>query len=361
LHLFLDIMNAEQGTFMQRCLQLAALAGGEVAPNPLVGAVLVSGGRIIGEGYHQKFGGPHAEVNCLASVRPDDHALIEKSILYVNLEPCSHTGKTPPCAELIIRHHIPEVIIGMVDPNEQVHGHGIKMMQDAGISVHVGLMEEACRSLNRRFITFQEKRRPYIILKWAQSRNVCMAPQDLSPVKITHSGTNRLVHRWRSEEAAIMVGAGTVQSDNPRLTNRLWTGVQPLRVIWDPNLRINKDAKVLDGESPSLVFNLEKNERMHRVEYIRISDQEKFISQILEILYARQINSVLVEGGARLLQFFIDRGCWDEARLITGNIFLEEGLPAPILKLARLEGQIDVEGDRVEFFLKRTAPVNRGG
>ncbi len=320
--------------YMHHCLQLARLGAGYVAPNPMVGAVLVHQGRIIGEGYHRRYGQAHAEVNCLDAVSAADRHLIPESTLYVSLEPCAHQGKTPPCTGLILRHRIPRVVIGCRDSFTEVNGKGIAQLQAAGVEVITGVLEKEARELNRRFFTYHEQQRPYVLLKWAESRNGCIAAQGSRPVAISNPLTNRIVHRWRGEEAAILVGTGTALQDNPRLTTRLWPGAQPLRVLIDRELRVPLTHHLLSDGLPTLVINARREERAGAVEYVRTPSGQFGPADFLQLLFERKLQSVLVEGGARLQQAFIDAGYWDEARVITaGNCILPEGIPA-----ARLSG-----------------------
>ncbi|MBO9572642.1 MAG: bifunctional diaminohydroxyphosphoribosylaminopyrimidine deaminase/5-amino-6-(5-phosphoribosylamino)uracil reductase RibD, partial [Chitinophagaceae bacterium] len=241
--------------YMRRCIELAQLAAGHVAPNPLVGAVLVHKDKIIGEGYHHVYGGPHAEVNCINSVPPESKHLISSSVLYVSVEPCAHYGKTPPCADLIIRSRIPAVVIGCRDPFKDVNGKGIEKLQAAGINVILDILEKECRELNKRFLTFHTLHRPYIILKWAQTADKKIGNYGNNRLHITNDTTNRLVHKWRSEEAAIMVGTNTAAADNPQLTNRLWEGRSPTRIIIDYDLRLPHSLNVFDKSVKTIVFN----------------------------------------------------------------------------------------------------------
>jgi diaminohydroxyphosphoribosylaminopyrimidine deaminase/5-amino-6-(5-phosphoribosylamino)uracil reductase len=347
-------MSTIDESMMQRCLQLAALGMGGVAPNPMVGAVLVHEGLIIGEGYHKKYGQAHAEVNCVDSVPEEKRALISRSTLYVSLEPCSHYGKTPPCTELIISRQIPRVVVGCTDPFAAVSGRGIDRLRAAGVEVTTGVLEPECIRLNKRFFTFHQKKRPYIILKWAQSADGLIALPGPKPVKISQSSTDRLVHRWRSEEAGIMVGSHTALCDDPRLTNRLWTGASPVRIVIDRELKLPGHLKVFDNVSPTLVFNLKRAEKARNTEWVKLSSREDFLKDMLSALHQRDLLSVIVEGGAQLLQSFIDAGLWDEARVITGNDLLEAGLRAPALKGYSLIQTDEVEGDQICFFEKLT-------
>lgn len=340
----------EQGRdefFMARCLQLAQLGAGHVAPNPMVGAVLVHEGRIIGEGYHRHYGQGHAEVNCVASVRPEDRHLISQSTIYVSLEPCAHHGKTPPCADLIVQEGIPECVIGCVDIFAKVAGKGIARLEAAGVRVKTGVLEAECKALNRRFFTFHGLQRPYVVLKWAQSSNGFIAAEGGRPVRISHPVTDRLVHKWRSEEAAILVGAKTAQGDNPRLNNRLWSGRQPLRIIIDLNDKVPASHQVYDKSQPTVfVTTKAKPDQDH----ILVDGVQSLLPQLLQELHARSVQSVLVEGGAYTLQHFINDGLWDEARVITGANPLPIGVVAPTLHGAVLEDALTLETDRLFFY-----------
>jgi len=338
----------EDEQYMQRCLQLAALGAGHVAPNPMVGAVLVHEGRIIGEGYHRKYGQAHAEVNCIDSVRPADEALISRSTMYVSLEPCAHFGKTPPCADLLIRKNIPRVVVGCRDPFVEVNGKGIEKLRAAGIEVTVGVCEDDCRRLNRIFFTFHEQHRPYIILKWAQSADGRIA-KDGRPLRISSSYTDRLVHRWRSETASILVGTTTALIDDPSLTTRLWPGTHPVRLVLDGHLRLPHSLRLFDGSVRTIVFNfLRHGEEEGGPEFYQITEDVSAVVQIVHALYQLKLTSVLVEGGGRLLQSFIDEGAWDEARIITnGSLVIGEGLPAPQLKGGALRDTAQIFDDTI--------------
>ncbi len=308
---------------MLRCLELAQK--GKVAPNPMVGAVLVANERIIGEGYHKEFGARHAEVSALSSVRSRDKQLIKRSTLYVNLEPCSHQGKTPACTDLILKQGIPKVVIGSLDPNPQVSG--IEALQ--GIEVETGLLEQDAEYLNRRFYTFFQKQRPYVILKWAETRDGLMAPDIPKQQWISNESAQILNHKWRSEEMAIMVGTNTALIDDPELTVRNWQGTNPIRVVIDRNLSLNPKLKLFDRSTPTLVFNNSMEKKETNLERIRIDFNNKIIPQILAALHQRNIQSLLVEGGPKLLKSFVDAGLWDEARYFVGNAEFKSGLKAP--------------------------------
>jgi diaminohydroxyphosphoribosylaminopyrimidine deaminase/5-amino-6-(5-phosphoribosylamino)uracil reductase len=331
---------------MYRCLALAKQGLGKVAPNPMVGAVLVFENKVIGEGYHQTYGQSHAEVNCLASVREEDASLVAASTLYVSLEPCAHFGKTPPCVDTIIAHRIPRVVVGCSDPFKEVNGKGIGKLIDAGIEVVQRILEKECRELNRRFFLFHTLKRPYVFLKWAQSADKKIGADEGHRLLISNTYSNRLVHKWRGSEAAIMVGTTTALSDNPQLTTRLWPGKNPLRIVLDLKLRLPASLSLFNDEAVTIVFNLQKHtlpgetspDKIEKgLYYYKLGDDAGSITQILKVLHELQIQSILVEGGAKLLQSFIDEGCWDEARIITNEeLHMGEGVSAPALKNADL-------------------------
>ena len=322
--------------YMRRCLELAQLGLGNVSPNPMVGAVIVHNDNIIGEGYHQKYGEPHAEVNAINKVINNfsNYAeLLRQSTIYVSLEPCAHYGKTPPCADLIIKHQVPKVVVGCRDPFEQVNGKGIEKLQAAGIEVISGILEEECKWLNRRFFTRVQKHRPYIILKWAQTADGFFAPADGSQLWITGLESRKLVHQWRGEEDAILVGTNTVAIDNPQLNVRYGKGKLPKRIVIDRDLKLSRDLNVFDQSVETLVFNRIKTEFDGKIKYIALEDFERFVPQyILYQLYLQDIQSVIIEGGAKTLNSFIDAGLWDEARIFTGETVLNNGIEAPEVK-----------------------------
>ncbi len=322
---------------MRRCLQLAKLRAGHVAPNPMVGAVLVYQNTIIGEGYHQQHGQAHAEVNCINSVSEAHKSLIEKSTLYVSLEPCAHHGKTPPCADLIIKNNIPNVVIACRDVYAEVDGKGIQKLQQVGINIITGILEKEALELNKRFFTFHTKKCPYIILKWAQSNDAKIAELNFSAVKITNDTTNRLVHQWRSQEAAILVGTNTALHDNPKLTTRFWEGKNPVRLVIDRQLKLPASLHLFDGSVKTIVFNQIKEGQENGIMFYKLDVDENIIPGLLNALYQLNIQSVLVEGGAILLQSFIDQHCWDEARVIINEeLNIGDGIKAPLLKNNRL-------------------------
>ncbi|RBL88784.1 bifunctional diaminohydroxyphosphoribosylaminopyrimidine deaminase/5-amino-6-(5-phosphoribosylamino)uracil reductase RibD [Chitinophaga flava] len=342
--------STDHEIFMRRCLELAAMGRGNAAPNPMVGAVLVHQGRIIGEGYHQQYGQAHAEVNCVNSVVEEDRPLISRATMYVSLEPCAHHGKTPPCADLIVSQQIPEVVIGCIDTFSAVAGKGIEKLKNAGIKVHTGVLEAACRAINSRFFTFHEQQRPYIILKWAQSGNGFMAGSDGTPVRISNAWSNRLVHRWRSEEMAILVGTRTAMLDNPRLNTRLWPGKDPIRLVIDRTLSVPRTHHLWDGSIPTIFLTAEESSPHGLTQTLQLDFQRELLPQLMESLYRQQIQSVLVEGGPYVLQRFLEAGLWDEARIITGTVTLPDGLSAPAISHAVPDNTVYLEGDRIDFY-----------
>jgi len=320
---------------MSRCLQLAQYGAGYVAPNPMVGAVLVYDDRIIGEGYHHHFGEAHAEPNAINSVKQPE--LLHDATLYVSLEPCSHYGKTPPCADLIVNSGISRVVIGTLDPNPKVSGRGIEILRNAGIQVIVGVMEKECRKLNKRFFIFQEQKRPYILLKWAQTQDGFMdrkrRDNTESPLQISNAITKQMTHKMRSENQAILVGVITVLLDNPSLTVRDWTGKSPVRIAIDRQGRIPTNFNLMDGSVRTIIFTeiLRKNE--HNLEFIKINFDEHALPNILQNLFEQNIHSVMVEGGASILNIFIEAGLWDEANIEVSPLRIADGVKAPVLNL----------------------------
>ncbi len=317
--------------YMQRCIDLALLGIGEVGSNPMVGAVIVLDDVIIGEGYHQKFGEAHAEVNAINAVK--DKSLLNKATIYVSLEPCSHFGKTPPCADLLINSNFKKVVIGCQDTFSEVSGRGIEKLKAAKIDVVLGVLEEECRDLNRRFFTFHEQKRPYVILKWAQTKDGFLdrlRDDDTNKINwISSKETKTLVHKWRSEESSILVGKNTILNDNPTLTVRELTGKNPIRIILDSHLSLSLNFNVFNKDAETVVLNLEKEEIIEGLKFKKILNFD--IDSILKALYDLNIQSVFVEGGAQTLQSFISSNLWDEVRVIVGNTTFKEGLKAPVL------------------------------
>ncbi len=340
-------------SFMNRCLFLAKKGKGLVAPNPMVGAVVVHEGRIIGEGYHHQYGGAHAEVNAIAAVENKD--LLKESTIYVSLEPCSHHGKTPPCADLIISHQIPRVVLAMRDPNPLVGGRGIDRMKKQGIEVIEGVCEKAALELNRRFITFHQEKRPYTILKWAESVNGFMDIDRDADQKgvfwITAPGTKVLVHKWRSEEAGILVGANTVEIDNPSLTVREYHGKNPVRMVIAPN-GISSDAAILNGEAPTMVFHQREELKGKESHFYTEGD---LIQAALNWAFENGIQSILVEGGATTLNSFLKAGRWDEIRRLIGKTEIKKGIPAPDIRHLRPMNQDEFGPDRIYTYRKDKA------
>jgi diaminohydroxyphosphoribosylaminopyrimidine deaminase/5-amino-6-(5-phosphoribosylamino)uracil reductase len=325
---------ASHKIYMQRCLKLASLGIGHVSPNPMVGAVIVHQDQIIGEGYHQRYGGPHAEVNAVSQVLANHEnadELLRQSTIYVSLEPCAHYGKTPPCADLIIKHQIPKVVVGCRDPFAQVDGKGIEKLQQANIEVITGVLEQECRDLNKRFFTRVQQQRPYIILKWAQTGNGYFAPANGSQHWITGLEARKLVHHWRAEEDAILVGKNTALIDNPQLNIRYGTGKSPKRVVIDRNLELDKQLHLFDNSVETFVFNAIKTEFDDKTKYIALEDFDRFVPQyILFQLYLQDVQSLIIEGGAQTLNSFIEAGLWDEARIFTGQTLLPGGIKVPV-------------------------------
>lgn len=340
-------MNTHE-KYINNCLQLAKLGVSEVSPNPMVGCVIVYNDKIIGEGYHQKYGEAHAEVNAINSV--EDKSLLSESTLYVNLEPCAHFGKTPPCANLIVEHKIPRVVIGCIDTYSEVSGKGIKLLTDADIDVTVGILEKKSKELNKRFFNYHSKKRPYIILKWAKTADGFIDVDRTDPIHleklkkeaelkndgkaynwITTDESKKIVHHWRTEVQAIMVGTNTAFNDNPRLTVRDVNGKSPLRVILDLNLRLPDNLRIFDGSTPTIVLNYSKNDKKTNLELIKIDPNKELIAEILRVLYELKIQSILIEGGTKLLETFIESNQWDEARVFTGIKKFSRGLKTPVI------------------------------
>ena len=336
---------------MYRCIELAKKGAGHVAPNPMVGAVLVHNDRIIGEGFHQKYGEAHAEVNCIESVKSEDRSLIPQSTLIVSLEPCAHFGKTPPCADLIIKNKIPKVVIGCRDPFKEVSGKGIEKLQEAGVNIELGVLEKECKDLIERFLVYNTLHRPYIVLKWAATADGKIANSDYSRVLISNECSNRLVHKWRTEEAAVLVGTRTAHFDDPYLTSRLWPGPNPVRLVVDMELRLPPMLHLFDQQVKTIVFNKLRHEERENLLYYQVTEDVELVHQVCNALYQMKIQSVLIEGGARLLQSFIDTGYWDEARVITNEkLLIKNGIPAPQLTGGSFTKKLNIGNDRIDFF-----------
>ena len=339
--------------YMTRCIELALKGLGEVAPNPMVGAVLVYQDKVIGEGYHEQFGEAHAEVNCFKSVMEKDEVFVSNSILYVSLEPCAHFGKTPPCVDLIIYKGVKKVVIGCRDPFEAVNGKGIEKLQNAGVEVIIGILENECINLNERFFTYHQKHRPYIILKWTETVDGKIAGLGNERLMISNAISTTKVHQWRSEEMAILVGTNTVLKDNPSLDNRLWAGKSPIRMLIDQSLKLPNYLKVFTDNKPTIVFNFKKEVQIGTVQYIKILPNKSVLLQIMDYCYVNKINSILVEGGAQLLQSFINENIWDEARIIVNTtLAIGNGLDAPKLKLALFCKEETILNDQISYYKK---------
>jgi diaminohydroxyphosphoribosylaminopyrimidine deaminase / 5-amino-6-(5-phosphoribosylamino)uracil reductase len=333
--------------YIKRCIELAKNGLGTTYPNPLVGSVIVYNDEIIGEGWHQKAGEAHAEVNAILSVK--NQLLLSESTIYVNLEPCSHFGKTPPCCDLIITKNIPNVVIGTSDPNLKVAGNGIKKLIEAGKKITVGILEDECYQLNHRFFTFHTKKRPFIILKWAESKDGFIAPivkEEQKPVWISNEFSRQLVHKWRSEEQAILVGTQTVLDDNPQLNVRNWNGKNPIRIILDRKGKISSDYFVMDDSVKTLIFTeQENNSSTDNCIFENVIFDNQLAFRICDVLYKYEIQSVIIEGGSQTLQTFIDANLWDEARIFKSKLQLFEGVKAPKINInnALSEAIIDNE------------------
>ncbi|MCK5401163.1 MAG: bifunctional diaminohydroxyphosphoribosylaminopyrimidine deaminase/5-amino-6-(5-phosphoribosylamino)uracil reductase RibD [Flavobacteriaceae bacterium] len=305
--------------FINRCIEIAKNGLGTTRPNPMVGCVIVHENIIIGEGYTSPYGGDHAEINAIQSVK--DKSLLHLATLYVTLEPCSHYGKTPPCSNLIIEHQIPNIVIGTIDTHDKVAGQGIAKLRAAGCNVIVGVLEDKCKQHHKRFFTFHNKKRPYIILKWAETTNGFMAPKmktEKKPIWITNTYSRQLVHKWRAEEQAILIGTNTVIEDNPSLTARNWKGNNPIRIVIDRAHKLSKGFNVFDDTAETYIIS-EKN----------INFSNPIAQQICDILYSKKINSIIIEGGRQTFQTFINDNLWDEARVFIGNKAFKDGIKAP--------------------------------
>lgn len=344
---------------MLRCIELAKLGAGDVAPNPMVGSVLVYDNMIIGEGYHQRYGEAHAEVNCINSVKEAYTHLISSSTLYVSLEPCAHYGKTPPCSDLIIKCKIPRVVIGCRDPFEAVNGKGIEKLSAAGVGVVSGVLQKECEELNKRFLVFHLQKRPYIVLKWAQTADEKIGSHSGERLLISNEYSNRLVHQWRSEEMAIMVGTHTVLKDDPSLTTRLWPGNHPVRIVVDLELKLPLSLKVFDENTRTIIFNAKKEEEQGSNIFCLVNKDGDVIQQMLHRLFEMNIQSVLVEGGAKLLQSFIDEGAWDEIRKIENVEWsMGPGVSAPIMKNEKRVFNEQLLSDTIGYYLNTL--LNKG-
>lgn len=345
--------------YMHRCLQLAQFGGGYVSPNPMVGAVLVINDEIIGEGYHRRFGEAHAEPNAINSV--ENKELLKQATLYVNLEPCSFYGKTPPCADLIVRSGIPRVVIGTLDPHPKVSGKGVKILEEAGIEVAVGVLKQECRELNKRFFIFQEQKRPYVLLKWAQTRDGFMdklrSNATQTPLLISNNITKLLTHKMRSENQSILVSTNTVLLDNPSLTVRNWSGKNPIRIALDRQGKIPASYHLKDGVVKTYIFTTKEKQDKNHLQYIKIDFDEECLKTILTKIYEKNIHSVLVEGGSQLLRSFIKAGLWDEANVEVSPQKVEKGIAAPQLPVLSIK-RATIEGHEWLFYQNPQKPFS---
>ena len=350
--------ESDDNKFMRRCLELATRAEGMTYPNPLVGSVVVHEGRIIGEGYHLRAGEAHAEVIAINSVAEKEK--LRYSTLYVNLEPCSHYGKTPPCADFIIAGSIPRIVVGTMDTSEKVSGRGVDKLRNAGCEVITGVIEKECRQVNRRFFTFNEKRRPYITLKWAQSADgyidiLRSEVHETKPTWISGKPERVLVHKWRSSEQAILVGAGTIRADNPKLNVREWKGNNPLKLILSGSGIFDIESVVNETSGKVVIFTYNTESNNPETVKVRLNHEEPSSQQIIEYLYREGIQSLLIEGGAEVLSHFISKRLWDEARIFKGSVYFKNGVRAPAIK-GSLISTTSFSGSSLEIYMNDSAP-----
>ena len=324
---------------MHRAMELARLGFGNVSPNPMVGCVIVYNDKIIGEGFHQQYGGSHAEVNAVNSV--EDKNKLSESTIYVTLEPCSHFGKTPPCANLLAQYQVKKVVIANIDPNPLVAGKGIEILQNAGIEVEAGILEDEGKDLNKRFLSSFTKKRPYVILKWAETADGFIARKNFDSKWISNEFSRKLVHKWRAEEDAILVGKNTAKYDNPILNVRDWEGKDPLRIVIDHQLELEKNLNLFNGDIPTICYNLERSEVEESLSYVKLK-KTSFFHELLADLHKRNIQSLIVEGGANTIQRYIDVGLWDEARVFQSETCFGNGIKSPQLLNAELDGKEDI-------------------
>ena len=332
---------------MHRAMELARLGFGYVSPNPMVGCVIVHNNKIIGEGFHRQFGGPHAEVNAINSV--DDKSLLPASQVYVTLEPCSFFGKTPPCADLLAKHKVGSVFIANIDPNPKVSGKGIGILRKAGIEVEEGILEIEGRGLNKRFFTSFGKERPYVILKWAQTADGYVARKNFDSKWISNKYSRKIVHKWRAEEDAILVGKNTAMYDNPNLNVREWAGNNPVRIVVDHHLRLGEHLNLFNREIPTICYNLKQDRQNGDLDFVKLS-REDFLNELLADLHQRNIQSVMIEGGTVTINKKKKKGLWDEARVFVADICFGEGIMAPRLMHAEFEGKETIMGDTLTYF-----------
>lgn len=340
--------------YMKRCLELAEMGNGQVSPNPLVGCVIVSGGRIIGEGYHKKYGQAHAEVNAVNSVLDkygeDAASLLKQATVYVSLEPCAHFGKTPPCADLLIRHQVKKVVIGNRDPFPDVDGKGMGKLLNAGIEVVSGVLEEECSFVNRRFFTRISKNRPYIILKWARTANGYFAPKNSVQQWISGPLAKKLVHKWRTEEDAVLVGKQTAIADNPQLSAREWPGRNPIRIMIDRNLEVDPGSQIYNDQAKTIVLNEKRTDVVNNINYVMMEDMQYYLPQKIAFqLYLMDVQSIIIEGGANILNQFIAAGLWDEARVFNSGHSWDTGILSPQIN-GRITSVTSVDNDQITIY-----------
>lgn len=332
--------------YMLRAMELAKNGIGYVSPNPLVGCIIVNEDKIIGEGWHRKYGEAHAEVNAVNALK--DKSVLKHSVVYVNLEPCAHRGKTPPCADLLVEHKVKRVVIANADPNPLVAGKGINKLNDAGIEVTIGVLEKEGYELNKRFFTLLKQRRPFIILKWAQTADGFIAQQNFNSKWISNEYSRQLVHKWRAEEDAILVGYNTAAHDNPKLTVRDWTGRNPVRVVIDPTLSLDRSLHLFDGSVPTICYNTIEQGSKEGVEYVLLEEKE-MLKGMLDDLFKRRIQSLIVEGGTQTIDRFISLGIWDEARVFNSKQKFGSGISAPVLN-KELKGSEWIGSDELNCY-----------
>lgn len=338
-------MTADE-KYMQRAMELGQLGLGHVSPNPLVGCVIIHDDAIIGEGWHQQYGAAHAEVNAINSI--ENKSLLARSTVYVNLEPCAHTGKTPPCADLLVKSKVKRVVIANEDPNPLVNGKGIRKLLDANIEVEIGVSAAAGSQLNKRFFTYMRNKRPFVILKWAQTADGFLARENFDSKWISNEYSRQLVHKWRAEEDAVLVGFNTAANDNPQLTVRDWKGRNPLRIVLDSQLQLNRSLHLFDQTQETICYNLLKNEELPNLTFIKV-EKENWVDGLLTNLYERKIQSVIVEGGAKTLNLFLRTGQWDEARIFTSSKTFGNGIQAPVMVNA-LDYNEEIQGDELKVY-----------
>jgi diaminohydroxyphosphoribosylaminopyrimidine deaminase/5-amino-6-(5-phosphoribosylamino)uracil reductase len=335
---------------MSRAMELARLGLGTVSPNPMVGCVIVHQDKIIGEGFHRRYGGPHAEVHAVNSV--SDKQLLKESMVYVTLEPCAHFGKTPPCAELLVKHKVKKVVIANIDPNPLVAGKGLEILQKAGIETEEGLLADEGYDLNKRFFTSIVEKRPYVILKWAETADGFIARPNFDSKWISNENSRRIVHKWRAEEDAVLVGKNTALHDNPKLNVRDWEGKNPLRIVIDHEMTLGRNLHLFDQQIHTICYNLKEDHEEDKLSFVQLR-KSNFIQDLLSDLHNRSIQSVIIEGGAATLNAFIEAGLWDEARVFQSNSCFGEGIKSPQLKLATFDGNEDISGDTLTYFKKK--------